>query len=78
MVDDFTLSFFNNQFFVNFDYIYGSDDTFFYQGLSKPMLALSIATVFSDESSCDNSYASQDGYGTQSESPSQLSSPDAR
>ncbi|WOH12345.1 hypothetical protein DCAR_0831847 [Daucus carota subsp. sativus] len=48
------------------------------QGLSKPMLALSIATIFSDESSCDNSYASPDGYETQSGSPSQLSSPDVR
>lgn len=48
------------------------------QGLSKPMLALSIATVFSDESSCDNSYTSQDGYETELESPSQSSTPDAR
>lgn len=48
------------------------------QGLSKPMLALSIATVFSDESSCDNSYTSQDGYESQLESPSQSSNPDTR
>ncbi|KAL8103008.1 uncharacterized protein LOC141677635 [Apium graveolens] len=44
------------------------------QGLSKPMLALSIATIFSDDSSGpgDSSDTSQDG------SPSQPSTPDAR
>ncbi|KAK1378071.1 CRAL-TRIO lipid binding domain-containing protein [Heracleum sosnowskyi] len=48
------------------------------QGLSKPMLALSIATIFSDEPSCDSSYTTQDGYETQLESPSQLSTSDGR
>lgn len=48
------------------------------EALSRPMLALSIATVFSDQSSSNNSYDSQANSESQSQLPSNLSDLDIR